>query len=131
MKAQDFPPPPLLRFLGGENSERPLYFHYAARKNQDALSVPEYILETLQIPPAGINLKTGRIETIDSLSHKKYFDSKANCRAFLNTYLQHFPLESLMVKEAMLHNAKKPGSTKRPLFPGRPYEAKRIPGFSL
>lgn len=114
LKAQDFLAKPL-RFLGGKNLSG-LYFHYTARKNQDALSVPEYILETLQIPPAGINLKTGRIETIDSLNHKKYFDSKANCRAFLNTYLQHFPLESLLVKETMLHNAKKAGIYKKGLF---------------
>lgn len=104
-----------LRFLDGKNLSG-LYFHYAAKKNQDALSVPEYILNTLQIPPAGINLKTGRVNTIDSINHRKYFDSKANCRAFLNTYLQHFSLKSLVKKDSMLKNAKKAGIYKKGLL---------------
>lgn len=113
LKTQDFLATPL-RFLGGKNLSG-LYFHHAAKKDQDALSVIEYILYTLQIPPAGINMKTGRIETIDSLNHRRYFDSKANCRAFLNTYLQHFPLASLIDKEAMLSNTKKAGIYKKGL----------------
>jgi hypothetical protein len=114
LKTKDFIATPL-RFLGGKNLSG-LYFHYATKKNQNALSVTEYILNTLQIPSAGINLKTGRIETIDSLNHRRYFDSKANCRAFLNAYLHHFSLESLIKKDSMLRNAKKAGIYKKGLL---------------
>ncbi|NLY89423.1 MAG: AAA family ATPase [Firmicutes bacterium] len=114
LKARDFIARPF-QFLGGKNLSG-LYFHYAAKKKQNTLSVPEYILSSLQIPSAGINLKTGRINTIDSLNHRKYFDSKANCRAFLNSYLQHFSLKSLVKKDSMLRNAKKAGIYKKGLL---------------
>lgn len=113
MKTKEFTSVPL-PFLYGKTLSG-LYCHYAEKKPQPDLEIPEYIMNTLQIPQAEINLQTGRVSTIDSLSHRKYFDSRANCKAFLNTYLKHFSLESLCKKYSMLHNAKKAGIYKKGL----------------
>src|SRR5690554_2097858 len=113
MKTREFTSVPL-QFLYGKTLAG-LYCHYAEKKPQPGLEIPEYIMNTLQIPQAEINLQTGRVSTIDSLTHRKYFDSRANCKAFLNTYLKQFSLESLCKKYSMLRNAKKAGIYKKGL----------------
>jgi len=84
-----------------------LYYHYSSKLKNSNQQINEFIFNVLNIPQIDINPKTGRLTTIDSLSHKKYFDSRANIKDFFNKYLKHFNLESLCKKYTMIKNARK------------------------
>ena len=95
-----------LKFLNNKTLAG-LYYHYGSKLKDDKQQINEFIFNTLNIPRIDINPKTGRLTTIDNLSHRKYFDSKANIRDFFNRYLKLFSLESLCRKYTMIKNAKK------------------------
>jgi len=84
-----------------------LYYHYSSKLKNSDQQINEFIFNTLNIPRIDINPKTGRLTTIDSLSHRKYFDSRSNMRDFFNRYLKLFSLESLCKKYTMINNARK------------------------
>ena len=89
-----------------------LYYHYSAKVRM----IPSpLIFDSLNIPQIDINPKTGRLTTIDSMEHRKYFDSRANIKEFFNTYLKHFDLKSLCRKHVMLKNARKAGIYRKGL----------------
>lgn len=92
-----------------------LYYHYAAKLPDKDMQINEYIFNVLNIPKLDIHPNTGRINTIDNENHRKYFDSMANMKAFVNNYLQHFSLESLCRKYTAINNAKKAGIYKKGL----------------
>lgn len=92
-----------------------LYYHYAAKLPNKDIQINEYIFNILNIPKLDLHPNTGRINTIDNERHKKYFDSTANMKAFINSYLQHFPLETLCRKYTAINNAKKAGIYKKGL----------------
>lgn len=95
-----------LKFLNNKTLSG-LYYHYASKLKDDKQQINEFIFNTLNIPRIDINPKTGRLTTIDNLSHKKFFDSRANMKDFFNKYLKLFSLESLCRKYTMIRNAKK------------------------
>ena len=103
-----------LNFLNGKTLAG-LYYHYSAKIKNPDVRINDLILDTLNIPQIDINPKTGRLTTIDSKGHRKYFDSKANIREFFNTYLKHFDLESLCRKHVMLKNARSAGIYRKGL----------------
>ena len=92
-----------------------LYSYYSNKVNTDDVRVIDLIFDALNIPQIDINPKTGRLTTIDSVGHRKYFDSLANIREFFNTYLEHFDLKSLLRKHVMLKNAHEAGIYRRGL----------------
>jgi hypothetical protein len=104
-----------LKFLNGKTLCG-LYYHYAAKLDNPKQQITEYIFNTLNIPRIDINPKTGRLTTIDNVSHRKYFDSIANIKEFINQYLKLFDLESLCRKYTMISNAKKAGIYKKGLI---------------
>ncbi|NMA95151.1 MAG: AAA family ATPase [Clostridiales bacterium] len=92
-----------------------LYYHYAAKVPKKDVQINEYLFNVLNIPKLDINPRTGRLSTIDNKRHKKYFDSRANMKSFINSYLKLFPLESLCRKYSAINNAKKADIYKRGL----------------
>lgn len=92
-----------------------LYYHYGAKLPNPNMQITQFIFDTLNIPRLDIHPKTGRINTIDTETHNKYFDSHANFKAFVNDYLQHFNMESLCKKYTAINNAKKAGIYKKGL----------------
>jgi hypothetical protein len=103
-----------IKFLNGKTLAG-LYFYYSTKVKDPNTKINDLIFDTLNIPQIDINPKTGRLSTIDSVGHRKYFDSKANIREFFNTYLKHFDLQSLCRKHIMLKNARKAGIYRRGL----------------
>ena len=103
-----------LKFLKGKTLAG-LYYHYSAKVKDEDIRISELILDSLSIPPIDINPKTGRLSTMDSMDHRKYFDSRANIKEFFNTYLKHFDLKSLCRKHVMLKNAKRAGIYRKGL----------------
>ena len=102
-----------LEFLNGKTLAG-LYYHYSAKVKDDT-KITDLIFDSLNIPQIDINPKTGRLTTIDSMEHRKYFDSRANIKEFFNTYLKHFDLKSLCRKHVMLKNARKAGIYRKGL----------------
>lgn len=92
-----------------------LYYHYSAKLPDKDMQINEYIFNVLNIPKLDIHPNTGRINTIDNKRHRKYFDSRANIKSFINSYLQIYPLESLCRKYTTINNAKKAGIYKKGL----------------
>lgn len=92
-----------------------LYYHYASKVPNKDIQINEYIFNVLNIPKLDIHPSTGRINTIDNKRHRKYFDSRANIKAFVNSYLQIYSLESLCRKYTTINNAKKAGIYKKGL----------------
>lgn len=86
-----------------------LYYHYAAKIPHKDMQINEYIFNVLNIPKLDLHPNTGRINTIDNERHRKYFDSIANMKSFVNSYLHLFPLETLCRKYTAINNAKKAG----------------------
>src|SRR5699024_6659990 len=84
-----------------------LYYHYGAKVPNRDIQINEYIFNVLNIPKLDIHPSTGRLNTIDNRRHRKYFDSRANMKAFINNYLKLYPLESLCRKYTTINNAKK------------------------
>lgn len=113
MKTKDFTSVPF-RFINGKTLSG-LYYHYGERLTGGEKQINEYLLDRLNIPKIEINPKTGRISTIDNLSHRNYFHSLANFKSFVNAYLREFSLESLCRKYTMIRNAKKAGLYRKGL----------------
>lgn len=103
-----------LEFLNGKTLAG-LYYHYSDKIKDNNTKITDLIFDTLNIPQIDINPKTGRLTTIDSAEHRKYFDSRANIKEFFNTYLKHFDLQSLLRKHVMLKNARKAGIYRKGL----------------
>ncbi len=93
-----------------------LYYHHAAKMPDRHLQINEYIFNLLNIPKMDINPKTGRLSTLDNDNHRKYYDSMANMKEFVNAYLTRFSLESLVKKYSAIRNAKKAGIYKKGLI---------------
>ncbi|HZJ83158.1 MAG TPA: AAA domain-containing protein [Clostridia bacterium] len=92
-----------------------LYYHYSSKVRSPHISVNEFIFDNLNIPRIDINPRTGRLSTLDSISHRKYFDSRANIKDFFNLYLKHFDLKSLCRKHIMLKNSRNAGIYRKGL----------------
>jgi len=103
-----------LKFLNGKTLAG-LYYHYSDKIKDDNTRITDLIFDTLNIPQIDINPKTGRLTTIDSMEHRKFFDSRANIKEFFNTYLKHFDLKSLCRKHVMLKNARRAGIYRKGL----------------
>lgn len=89
--------------------------YYASMMGDSEQKITNFIFDKLNIPKIDLNLKTGRLATIDSVKHKKYYDSLANLKDFVNSYLNQFDLESLCRKYTTLKNAKQSGIYKKGL----------------
>jgi len=103
-----------LKFLG-DKALSGLYSYYASKAKSGDRQVKEMIFDSLEIPRIDINPKTGRLTTIESIAHRKYFDSIANFKEFVDRYLKQFDLQSLCHKNTALKNAKKAGIYKKGL----------------
>jgi superfamily I DNA and/or RNA helicase len=88
------------------------YANIMEDKNQ---KITDFIFNKLNIPKIDLNIKTGRLATIDSSKHRKYYDSIANQKDFINSYLNIYSLESLCKKYTTIKNAKEAGIYKKGL----------------
>jgi superfamily I DNA and/or RNA helicase len=103
-----------LKFLNNKTLSG-LHQYYASMLGDSEQKITDFIFDKLNIPKIDLNVKTGRLATIDSAKHRKYFDSLANLKDFVNSYLNEFDLESLCRKYTTLKNARQSGIYKKGL----------------
>jgi superfamily I DNA and/or RNA helicase len=89
--------------------------YYAGIMEDKNQKITDFIFDKLNIPKIDLNVKTGRLATIDSSKHKKYYDSIANLKDFVNSYLNNYSLDSLCKKHTAIKNAKASGIYKKGL----------------
>jgi superfamily I DNA and/or RNA helicase len=103
-----------LKFLNNKTLSG-FHQYYAGIIEDKDQRINDFIFDKLNIPKIDINVKTGRLATIDSSKHRKYYDSMANLKDFVNSYLNLYDLESLCKKYTTVKNAKKAGIYKKGL----------------
>lgn len=103
-----------LKFLNNKTLSG-FHQYYASMLEGNEQRINDFIFDKLNIPKIDLNIKTGRLATIDSEKHRKYYDSMANLKDFVNSYLNQFDLESLCRKYTTISNARKSGLYKKGL----------------
>jgi hypothetical protein len=103
-----------LKFLNNKTLSG-FHQYYASMIEGNEQRINDFLFDKLNIPKIDLNVKTGRLATIDSEKHRKYYDSIANLKDFVNSYLNQFELASLCRKYTAISNARKSGIYKKGL----------------
>lgn len=103
-----------LKFLNNKTLSG-FHQYYASMIDGSEQRINDFLFDKLNIPKIDLNIKTGRLATVDSEKHRKYYDSMANLKDFVNSYLNEFNLESLCRKYTTIANSKKAGIYKKGL----------------
>lgn len=104
-----------LKFLNNKTLSG-FHQYYASMIEGSEQRINDFLFDKLNIPKIDLNVKTGRLATIDSEKHRKYYDSIANLKDFVNSYLNEFDLETLCRKYTAISNARKSGIYKKGLI---------------
>lgn len=104
-----------LKFLNNKTLSG-FHQYYASMISDNEQRINDFIFDKLNIPRIDLNMKTGRLATIDTAKHKKYYDSMANLKDFVNGYLNQYDIQSLSRKYTAISNARKAGLYKKGLI---------------
>jgi hypothetical protein len=104
-----------LKFLNNKTLSG-FHQYYASMIEGNEQRINDFIFDKLNIPKIDLNVKTGRLATIDNEKHRKYYDSMANLKDFVNNYLNNFDVDSLCRKYSAIRNARNAGIYKKGLI---------------